>query len=339
MKAASFLLLIPLFTLGASAQQQQFAELGDLHLSSGGVLRECRLGYRTYGQLNAAKSNAILFPTWAGGTTEQLAGNIGPGKLADSSKYFVIAVDALSNGVSSSPSTSRLQPRQQFPRITLRDMVAAEHELVTRVLRLDHLYAVMGISMGGMQTFQWMVSYPGFLDRAVPIVGSPRLDAYDLVNWQAQIDAIQNDAGFQGGNYAANPARAAEYEFGALMLTTPENYNAKMTRQQALAALDASHKATGGGDANNKIRQAQAMMSLNVAEGFGDSLEAAAKTVQAKVLVVVGRHDHTVTPAPAMAFAKLINAELLVLESDCGHSSPACEESKLVPAVHRFLNQ
>jgi homoserine O-acetyltransferase len=106
-----------------------------------------------------------------------------------------------------------------------------------------------------------------------------------------------------------------------------------------LAALEQARKATGGVDANNKIRQDQAMMSLNVAEGFGDSLEAAAKTVKAKALVVVSRQDHTVTPAPAMEFAKLLHAELVVLESACGHVANGCEASKLIPAVHRFLDQ
>ena len=102
--------------LSALSQEQQFANLGDFKLESGEVLRDCRIGYRTFGQLNPGKSNVILFPTWAGGTTEQLAGSVGAGRLADSTKYYVILVDALSNGVSSSPSNSELQPHMQFPK-------------------------------------------------------------------------------------------------------------------------------------------------------------------------------------------------------------------------------
>src|SRR5262249_3570956 len=147
------------------------------------------------------------FPTWASGTTEQLKSNIGPGRVVDSDKYFVIAVDALGNGVSSSPSNSRLQPRMNFPQFTLRDSVNTQYQLVTKVLGLTHLRAVVGVSMGGMQTFQWLVSYPDFMDKAVPIVGSPRLAPYDLLLWQAQIDAIQNDRGWDNGNYNMNPAR------------------------------------------------------------------------------------------------------------------------------------
>jgi homoserine O-acetyltransferase/O-succinyltransferase len=90
--------------------EPQFASLGDFKLQSGEVLRECRIGYRTFGTLNADRSNAVLFPTWASGTSEQLAGSIGPGRLADSSKFFVVAVDALANGVSSPPPTARRSP-------------------------------------------------------------------------------------------------------------------------------------------------------------------------------------------------------------------------------------
>jgi homoserine O-acetyltransferase/O-succinyltransferase len=135
--------MVALFVLSIAAslnaQEQQFANLGDFKLESGEVLRDCRLGYRTLGQLNADKSNAILFPTWAGGTTERLAGSVGAGKLADSTKYFVILVDALSNGASSSPSNSQLQPHMQFPKITFHDMIATQHELLTKFLHVDHI--------------------------------------------------------------------------------------------------------------------------------------------------------------------------------------------------------
>jgi homoserine acetyltransferase len=62
----------------APAQQQKFAELGEFTLVSGEVIQDCRIGYRTFGSLNADKSNVILFPTWAGGTTEELQVDVGP---------------------------------------------------------------------------------------------------------------------------------------------------------------------------------------------------------------------------------------------------------------------
>src|SRR4026208_2376836 len=109
-RACTSAALVLLLHLIAFAQEQQFANIGDLKLQNGGVIRQCRVGYRAFGKLNSDKSHVILVPTWAGGTTEQLASSIGEGRLIDSDRYFVVAIDALSNGVSSSPSNSRLQP-------------------------------------------------------------------------------------------------------------------------------------------------------------------------------------------------------------------------------------
>ena len=117
-KSSSWIILLFALPLFAQDGQQKFATLGDFKLISGEVIRDCRIGYRTFGRLNTEKSNVILFPTWSMGTTEQLQGNVGPAKLADSSKYFVVLMDALANGISSSPSNSSLQPRMKFPRIT-----------------------------------------------------------------------------------------------------------------------------------------------------------------------------------------------------------------------------
>jgi homoserine O-acetyltransferase len=318
-----------LFAVVAHAQQQQFANIGDLKLQNGGVIRNCRVGYRTFGTLNRDKSNVVVFPTWAGGTTEQLKGSIGRGKLIDSTSHFVVAIDALSNGVSSSPSNSRLQPRMRFPIFSLRDTVESQHELLTKVLKIDHVKAVVGISMGGMQTFQWLVSYPEFMDKAIPIVGSPRLAPYDLMLWSAQIEALMRDHDWKGGNYVVNPARALDFAFGELLLTTPTDYNRRKTREQVFADLEKARNDARRFDANDKIRQTQAMMSLDVARDFG--------AVKAKVLVVVAKFDHVVTPGPATEFAKLIGAKVIDLEGDCGHLATSCESGRLNEAVTEFL--
>jgi len=331
-------LLFALSVCGA-APPQQFASLGDFKLTSGEVLRDCRVGYRTFGTLNASKSNVILFPAWAGGKTEQMISTIGPGTGLDLSKDFVVAVDPLSNGVSSSPSNSRLQPHMHFPKFTMRDMVETQHALLTRVLHINHLKAVMGISMGGMQTFQWMISYPEFMDKAIPIVGSPRLAPYDLLHWHTQIDAIVNDPAWHNGDYTVNPARVAEAEFGSLLLTTPEHFNQNTTRRKVAEMLEKAKTDQSGSDANNKIRQVQAMMSIDVSEKFGESLAAAAARVKAKVLVISSVHDHVVTPGPAFEFGGLLHASVVRLEGDCGHLAPNCEGPKVAAAVHAFLYQ
>src|SRR5262249_35938621 len=108
-------------------------------------------------------------------------------------------------------------------------------------------------------------------------------------------------------------------------------------REEVLADLEKARSATKSFDANDKIRQTQAMMQLDVSREFGGSLERAAKAVKAKVFVVVSRFDHVVTPGPATEFASLLGAKLLELESDCGHLATVCESTRLNDAVREFL--
>ncbi|MEQ1762364.1 MAG: alpha/beta fold hydrolase [Pyrinomonadaceae bacterium] len=321
------------------AQEQKFAELGDFKLESGEMIRDCRIGYRTYGKLNADASNAVLFTTWAGGTTEQAAGQFAPGGLIDTNKYFAIAVDAFANGVSSSPSNSKLQARMKFPQFTIVDNVNAQHEVLTKVLKIKHLYAVYGISMGGMQTFQWMVSYPDFMDKAIPIVGTPQPAPYDLILWETQNEVLMSDAAWKGGEYASNPSRLFAWGFGKLILTSPEDVNSKMTREQAFDEIAKARKDTGGMDVNDNIRQIRGMLSLDVTKNFAGSWERAAAVVKAKVLVIVATKDAVVTPGPALKFAKLINAKTVVLEGNCGHLATVCESSTVNTEIKKFLEQ
>ncbi len=328
-----------LFSL-AAAQEQRFTDLGNFRLENGDVIKNCRLGYRTFGQMNADKSNIIVHLTWAGGTTSQL--NLKPesnGKMIDTNKYFVVAIDALSNGVSSSPSNSKLQPHMKFPQFTMRDLVNSQYFLLTKILKINHVKAVTRLSMGGMQTFQWMVSYPDFMDKAIPVIGSPQLAPYDLLHWQTQISAIMNDPNWNGGNYKKNPAREFEYEIGALILTSPDDFNRRMTREKVLEEIGKAKNATGGFDANDKIRQTQAMMTIDVTEKFGGSWQKAAEAVKAETLIIVSRFDHTVTPPTALKFAGFLKTEPLILQGDCGHSTYLCENETVNQAVAEFLEK
>jgi homoserine O-acetyltransferase/O-succinyltransferase len=327
------------FSIPVHAQEQKFASLGEFKLESGEVIHDCRVGYRTFGKLNADGSNAILFPTWANGTTDQLQHSIGPHTgVVDYADYFVILIDALANGVSSSPSNSVSQPRMKFPKITVRDMINSQYQVVTGTLGLKHLKAVVGESMGGMQTFQWIVSYPEFMDKAVPIVGSPRLAPYDLLHWQAEIDAIETNPAWNHGEYTENPSRLLEFEYGEMLLNTPTQYNRTHAREQVSESL-AKAKDAVTTDANNKIRQVEAMMGLDVSNHLGGSMERAAASVKAKVFVIVATYDHVVTPEPARKFAALLHAPILELDSDCGHLGPSCEDAKVSAAMATFLQK
>jgi homoserine O-acetyltransferase/O-succinyltransferase len=324
------------------AQEQQFADLGDLKLSSGETLRHCRLGYRTLGSLNAAKSNAVLFPTWFRGGSENLLALVGPGKLVDSARFYVILVDALGNGVSSSPSNSRPpQSRARFPQIGIRDMVNAEHELAVRTLGLSHLHAVMGISMGGMQTFEWMVAYPDFFDYAVPIVGTPWQSSYDLLLWKTTGRAIRLDPAWKKGNYRKPPEEALRTAAGitGLAIETPEAVVRRAPAANYAAYAAEREKSALASDANDYLRQLDAMIAHDIRSRFGGDFARAAAAVRAHALVVVGVRDHMVNPQAALEFARAIKADTLELASDCGHLVTSCEAEAVGAAVRRFLNR
>ncbi len=326
----------------AAAQEIKFAPLGDFRLENGETIRDLQIGYRTVGTLNADKSNAILWPTWFTGTSAQLLGFVGPGKLLDSSKYFVILVDALGDGVTTSPSNSVDQPHMRFPELTIRDMVNAEYKLATERLGLKHLRAVIGISMGGMQTFQWMVSYPEFMDKAIPVVGSPKLTSYDLLLWTAEEHAIEADAAWNHGDYASMPVAGMRtaMDIHILNLTTPAYRVAQTPPDKFPAFLAQSEQdLMKSFDANDWIRQLQAMMAQDVSKPFAGSMEKAAAAVRAQVLVIPATQDHMVNPTPALNFARLLHAQTLELTSNCGHLSPGCEGKKMDSAIQEFLEK
>jgi homoserine O-acetyltransferase len=330
-RSALILLLFAATAFAADGDLQK-AQIGDLKLQSGQVIRDCTIGYRTYGALNADKSNAVLFPTWFTGRSESLKSLVGPAGIINPSGLFIVLVDALGDGVSSSPSNSKLQPRMQFPQFTIRDMVESQHQLLTQKLGIQHLRAVMGISMGGMQTFAWITAYPGFMDKAIPIVGSPKLSSIDLLLWNAEKHAIEAGADWKHGNYQTPPVETmrAVADIHEFALTTP----ARRVHDTPAAAFDQFLKSTEadtlkGFDANDWLRQLEAMIAQDVGP---------ASATKAKLLIVVSAQDHMVNPTSALEFAKQAHAETLVLESDCGHLATGCESAHLSAAVNKFLH-
>ncbi|HUJ13641.1 MAG TPA: alpha/beta hydrolase [Thermoanaerobaculia bacterium] len=286
------------------------AHLGDFKLDNGQTIHDCIVGYRTYGELASDKSNAIVVLTWFGGTTEGLETWIGPGKLYDTSKYFVISIDAFGDGISSSPSNGANET------FTMRDMVRAQHELVTRELELDHVFAVSGLSMGGMQTFQWIASYPEFMKKAVPIVGSTKLTSYDLLLWKSELNAI----GEPGGMKTAA-------DINEMHLHTPAWFASHV---KDVDGLMHSHEAwISTFNTRNYASQLRAMIGLDIG---------APPHTMPPALVVVSEQDLTVNPGPATEFAKATHNELLTLTSDCGHLATSCESERMVKAVHAFLD-
>ena len=155
-------------------------KMGDFKLESGETIKDFAISYVTHGTLNAKKSNAILMVTAISGNHHRLDFMIGPGKALDTNKYFIICTDAIGNGLTTSPSNSTAQPRMQFPKFLIRDMVTSQHRLLTEHLGINHVVAVVGPSMGGMQVLQWGVSHPDFMDSLVALVPLARTPAWTV---------------------------------------------------------------------------------------------------------------------------------------------------------------
>ncbi|MFO8173854.1 MAG: alpha/beta fold hydrolase [Longimicrobiales bacterium] len=316
-----------------TAQEQQFAELGECLLESGEVIQDCRIGYRAVGKMKEDRSNVILFPTWYGGSSDGALFAVHPENgFIDPEEYYVIFVDAFGNGVSSSPSNSPMQPGSQFPTITIRDMVRQQHRLLTEVLGMDHLLAVTGISMGGMQSFEWAVAYPGFAEKIMPIVGSPRLAIYDIVLWETQMRLLEWAIECE----CQSPAAINE---GLVFLMGNPDYQARVNPRKNLEQVREriANATMQPGRAHDLTSQAEAMVAHDVSAPFGGDMRAAAARVQAEMLVVVGLTDHVVTPGPAIAFADLVGAPTLRLDNDCGHSAYVCAPATFRPRAAAFL--
>ena len=318
---------------------QQFASLGDFKLHSGAVIHNFRIAYRTLGKLNANRSNAVLWPTWLGGRTEDLLPFAKPGNVVDTEKYFVILVDSIGNGATSSPSNNKTQPNMKFPEFSIRDMVESEHRLATDVLHLSHLHAVMGISMGAIQVFGWAALYPDFMDEAIPLAGSPQSTSYDKLLWTAEIEAIELDPAWNHGN-PTGPLRrgmALSSEIDSMNVTSPD-YRVAHTSPKDFDAFVADIKKNAKGDAgsaSDAIRQRQAILNFDLAAELGLTMEQVAKQVRAKMLIFVSPEDHMVNPNPALQFAKTIGAPVVNLDSSCGHQSFTC--ISVGPVVAQFL--
>ena len=277
---------------------------------------------------------------WFAGRSGDVGALVGPGPkfLLDTTRYFVIVVDPFGNGVSSSPSNSKTQHATAFPVFTIRDMVRAEERLLGETLHLAHIHAVVGQSMGGMQAFEWAVAAPGMMDAVVSIVGTPQLSSADLLLWSTEKEALEQDAAYMHGAYVREPALPLVAAIHQMNLSSPSFRVHHTTREQFpefFARVGADFHA--GSDANDYLRQLQAMLSQDIA--YGGDIYAAAHTVQAKMLIVNAAEDHMVNPIPPLNFAKLLHAQTLVLTSDCGHMAPGCEMDKVVPAVAQFLGR
>jgi homoserine O-acetyltransferase/O-succinyltransferase len=296
--AAGLLLALP--AAAHTPQQpphQSYAE-GDLTLESGEAIKDFAISYVTHGTLNAKKSNAILMVTAISGNHHRIDFMIGPGKALDPEKYFIICTDAISNGFSTSPSNSKAQPRMQFPKFTIRDMVQSQYRLLKEKFGIDHVVAVIGPSMGGMQVLQWGVSHPGTMDALVALVPLAKTPAWSVAVMEASRKAIMNDAAWNGGNYESPPEKGVRLWRDIVQLLsarTPDMYAAQFKNgMDALPWMEAQETALlKAFDANDWIYQTWAYERHDVGTtpGFNGDTAKALASIKAKTLILTGTKD------------------------------------------------
>lgn len=295
---SSALAAVPASAHGPKDPPHQSHCVGDFKLESGEVIKDFCISYVTHGTLNAAKSNAVLMVTALGGNHHRIDYLIGPERALDPSKYFIIATDAISNGLTTSPSNSKAQPRMQFPRFNMRDMVNSTHRLVVEKFSIKKLVAVAGASMGGMQGLQWAVSYPDMVHGVVALIPLARTPAWSTGITEMLRQTIITDPAWNGGNYASQPERAMRLWSGWLsgtIVRTPQYHEALFPNNLDViphlkTAQEANWKRI---DANDWIYQSWAYDTHNVGTtpGFNGDYRKALRSIKAKVLIMAGTGD------------------------------------------------
>ncbi len=310
--------------------RQRFADLGTCTTARGEVIRDCRIGYRTFGRLNARRDNAVLVPTWHGGRSETMTFILGPDRWVDTTRWFAILMDKPGNGVSISPSNSRSQAGRRFPRLTLGDMVAAEHRVVTEQLGIRRLHAVVGWSMGGMQAIEYALRFPEAVDRIVSVAGTPRMGSYDLY-WVRSMLALLDLAGRSGLARDSLALRLAD--LWHTVATTPSNENGLLRDSvNAMVAAEARADWVGFHPEDNRL-QLEAMSSF---DALGE-VRRAGVTARPRMLLLFMPDDHVTTAEPFREFARLTGGDTVEFSSACGHMAPVCETAAIGEHVRSYL--
>lgn len=183
--------------------------LGDFQLSSGAVLPQAFIAYKTFG---SASSPAIIYPTWYSGSISDNEWLIGTDKALNPDKYFIIIPALFGNGQSSSPTNMPHLPKvKPFPDVTFKDNVTAQYKLVTEGLGVKHARAVLGWSMGAGQTYQWLTQYPDFMDLGIPFCGSAKTSLHNQVFLEGVKSALLAGKGAASGGICAGEKSEGGY--------------------------------------------------------------------------------------------------------------------------------
>ncbi len=327
-------------------------DLGNLVLESGETLRGARLAYRTFGKLNPDKSNAILVTTWFSGTGKVMQDvYVGSGHALDPDRYFIIIVDQLGSGVSSSPqNTPAPQAMAKFPKLGIGDDVRAQHRMLADLFGIDRLALVVGGSMGGQQVYEWAVAYPRMVERAAPIAATARISFHQQVFVETLKEAITSDPSWNGGWYASGLVVREGMDRMARIVATlgwsTQFYQEERWRSVVgMSSLDDFINGVMKAyfepmDPNVLLCEMHKWQRADVSRHAGGDLAQALGRIEARTMVMPISHDGFFPPHECEADCRLIPGALLrVIESPEGHMGLNGFEPGYMEQVDRHLGE
>jgi len=305
-------------------------EAGNILLQSGRTLRGGQLAYKTYGTLNAEKSNVILYMTSFAAHHYDVDWLIGAGKALDTDKYFVVVPNLFGNGLSSSPShATEPQNGERWPYFTIVDNVKVQYRLLTEVLGITSLELACGWSMGGLQAFQWASYYPEMVKRLVVLCGGAKCSPHNQVFIEGVRATLTTDPAFQNGVFVRRPERAlrAMGRNYAAMAMSQTFYRRELWRTAGFSSLEdfliMSWEANFlKRDANNMLTHLWAWQNANIAdnEKYKGDFNAALRAITAKALLMPGATDmYFQVEDNRLEAEQMPNARLLPIPSEWGH--------------------
>ena len=302
--------------------------LGDVALQSGAVLREARLTYATFGELNSARDNVVLFPTYYTGTHHDNARLVGPGRALDPERYFIVIPNLFGNGVSSSPSNHAPQPGPDFPLITLFDTAHCQRRLLEEAFGVERVALAFGWSMGAQQAYHFAALFPNRVERLLAVCGSAKTSPHNWVFLEGVKAALLADPDFNQGRYTRPPHRGlaafgrvyAGWAFSQTFFR--EGLYRELGHATPAALLDAWEAEHRGYDANNLLTMLHTWQAADISDNalYEGDLQRALAAIRALAVIMPARTDLYFPPEDsALEVAALSQGELRVIETDGGH--------------------
>jgi homoserine O-acetyltransferase len=330
----SFLLSFHIYLNAQSIQE--FYQINNFKTESGYTINNCKIGYRTFGSISKDSSNVVLYCSWFGGNSEAIGILINKYKFIDTTKYFIIAVDALGNGVSSSISNSDISD-SVFYSLSISDMVNANYKLLTEHFGLNRIYAAIGGSMGSMQVLQMAVTYPEFAKKIIAYVATPRLCSSDLLWMATQQNLIESS--LNCGMSEREVSRLSEI-LSANFARTPDYVTKDIDRSEFQNYLDSFDKESKKiFTLQNYLTQLKAMMKHDISRDTNESMTEASEKIKAKMFIIVSKSDLLLNPSEAINLANLTSSRLLILDNNCGHLAVSCEIDRVRGEIANFLDE